>query len=125
GPWNVVALGGYSVLTQSFAVDTDFTPVPALNGTDADKTPTTTFELRGERPHLAGLFGLKDLFGLDLGESDLLVGVFAQRREITDSNMRFVFNDVPFLGLQAVTLATSTASQAGLPSLGLPTIGII
>jgi len=110
GDWGITALAGYSVLDTALAVDADFTPVPALHGIGADKNPTTTFELRGQTAGLEGLFGLKDAFGLDLGNTDLVAGIFYQKREILDSLFQFKFFDGPFLELTA-----AAAEPLGLP----------
>ncbi len=103
GVWGFTGLAGHSALDTTLAVDADFTPVPALHGVGADKDPTTTFELRGESAGLDGLFGLKDLFGMNLGSTNLLAGVFYQKREILDSLFHFKFFDGPFLELTAAS----------------------
>ena len=101
GGWEATVLGGWSQLKETLAIDTDFSPVPAINGYGADRFPTTSLEFRVSSPHLDGLFGLNHLFGLELGHTDFLAGVFYQRRSIRDSNLRFVLNDGPLLELTA------------------------
>jgi iron complex outermembrane recepter protein len=103
GDWTVTALGGHSELKETMAVDVDFSSVPALPATVKDRFPTTTMELRLKSPTLGGLFGVGDEW---LGSTELLAGVFYQRRAIRDSNYRFTLHDGPLLELTA-------ASQAG------------
>lgn len=109
GTWNVVALAGHSVLENELTVDTDFTPAPAIFGQDRDRSPTTTFELRTESPPFDGLLGLRELFGVDLGVSNLLIGAYHQHREIQGSGFRFRIGTVPFLEL---TLASTQDAPA-------------
>lgn len=126
GAWTAIALGGYSVLTEKLGVDTDFSPVPGINGVAGDRFPTTTLELRAQSPSLDGFFGLNDLFGLDLGETTFLGGFFYQHRSITDSYFTFDVNDVPFLGETAAALIDEdviSAVPGGLPGVGLPVPG--
>lgn len=99
GTWNLVALGGHSVLKNQLDVDTDFTPAPAIFGQDRDRSPTTTVELRAESPSFGGLLGLQQLFGADLGASSLLIGAFHQHREIEGAGFRFRIGTIPFLEL--------------------------
>lgn len=99
GDWQVVGLAGYSVLEGTAAVDIDGTPVNGISGTDSDRSPTTTFELRTQSPDFDGLFGLNNLFGWDMGTSNLLTGLFYQRREIQGNGIGFTFG-LP--GLQLV-----------------------
>ncbi|HUR42144.1 MAG TPA: TonB-dependent receptor [Verrucomicrobiae bacterium] len=89
GDWEIVAVGGHSLMTQKLQLDVDFTPAPSTIGFGSDRSPTTTLELRTASPELDGLFGLQDLFGLGLGSSDILVGVFHEQRAILDSVFRF------------------------------------
>jgi iron complex outermembrane recepter protein len=99
GDWGWTGLAGRSVLDTTLAVDADFTPVPALHGVGSDRNPTTTFELRAERAGLDGLLGMKNAFGADLGNTNLLLGVFYQKRDLLDSQFQFHFFDAPFLEL--------------------------
>lgn len=95
GQWNLVALAGHSVLKSELDVDTDFSPAPAIFGHDADRSPTTTFELRAESPTFDGLLGL----GEDLGTSSVLIGAYHQHREIEGSGFQFRIGTLPFLEL--------------------------
>lgn len=101
GPWQLVALGGFSEMKNKLDVDADFTPAPALFLADRDRSPTATVEFRAEPGEMAGLFGLQDLFGADLGHTTLLTGVFYQHREIRDGGFRFTLEPVPYLELSA------------------------
>lgn len=49
----------------------------------SEDNPTATAELRLFSPDLPGLFGLSRLFGVDLGNSDILAGVYYQRHTLT------------------------------------------
>lgn len=117
--WGLVFVGGHSVLEQFLSLDTDFTPAPATLGLGGDKSPTTTAEFRIISPRLDGLFGLKSLFGADLGNSDFIAGVFYQDRQINDSFFRFIFDLPSYLGL--ITAASSDGASSIfslLPPLG-------
>ena len=92
GGWNVVAVGGHSVMTQSLQLDVDFTPAPSTAGYGSDRSPTNTFELRTTSPTFDGLLGLQP-FGWDFGHSDWLVGGFYESRGILDSVFRFGVDD--------------------------------
>ena len=117
--WGLVFVGGHSVLEQFLSLDTDFTPAPATLGLGGDKSPTTTAEFRIISPRLDGLFGLNNLFGADLGNSDFIAGVFYQDRQINDSFFRFIFDLPSYLGL--ITAASSDGASSIfslLPPLG-------
>lgn len=112
GEWGVVALGGYSVLDSESALDTDITPVPAIFGTDKDRSPTTTAEFRLESPSFEGLFGLNDILGLDLGTSNFLAGYYYQKRVINGDGIAFRFG-LSYLDL----LLAGQASNPNNPQL--------
>ncbi|MFT5576431.1 MAG: iron complex outermembrane receptor protein [Bermanella sp.] len=117
--WGLVFIGGHSVLEQFLSLDTDFTPAPATLGLGGDKSPTTTAEFRIISPRLEGLFGLKNLFGADLGSSDFVAGVFYQDRQINDSYFRFIFDLPSYLGLIAAASSDGAANAFSLlPPLG-------
>ena len=121
GDWGLVALAGHSVLEQNLDADVDFTPAPASTLSGGDSSPTDTFEFRVLSPDLHGLFGLEELFGLNLGSSDFVAGVFYQKREIEDSELTFNFDLPSFLGLTVAatgdTLVDTTALDAILSLL--------
>ena len=110
GEWGLVALGGYSLLKGSAALDIDGTPVNVLAGTDADKSPTITAELRAESPILDGFLGVKNLFGMDLGTSSILMGAYFQRREIIGEGIGYEFG-LPALEFLAVGQIDNPGSQ--------------
>ena len=117
--WGLVFVGGHSVLEQTLSLDTDFTPAPATLGLGGDKSPTTTGEFRVISPAMEGLFGLENLFGLDLGSSDFVAGVFYQDRQINDSYFRFIFDLPSYLGLiLAASSDDSALAYSLLPNLG-------
>lgn len=120
GDWNLVALGGFSEMNNQLDVDADFTPAPALLLNDRDRSPTTTLELRAEPPVLAGLFGLQELFGADLGNTTVLIGAFFQHREIRDGGYRFRLGQGPFLELSAA--ASEDDATADLIALVPPAV---
>lgn len=91
GEWGLVAQGGYAVLEGSAALDVDSTPAPAIFARDGDRSPTKTLELRLESPELPGLFGLDNLFGLELGSSNFLVGAYTQNRRIEGDGLVYEF----------------------------------
>lgn len=108
GNWDAFVLGGYSVLKGNNAVDLDASPAPAVATTDDDDSPTTTFELRFQSPPLDGLFGLEQLFGRDLGDSDLLAGVYYQERRIQGDGFTFEIGE-PYLELIAAGASSAQA----------------
>jgi outer membrane receptor protein involved in Fe transport len=99
GGWNVVAVGGHSVMTQDLQLDVDFSPAPSTIGFGSDRSPTSTLELRTTSPTFDGLLGISNPFGWNPGSTDLLVGVFYEKREILDSVFRFGVNDQATLEL--------------------------
>jgi outer membrane receptor protein involved in Fe transport len=102
------------VLEEELGVDVDFSAIPGLNGYSGDVFPTTSLEVRAQSPETDGLFGLNDVFGLDLGHTEFLGGVFWQQRAIEDSYFRFALNDVPFLEL---TAAASVPPGTSVPDI--------
>lgn len=106
GDWNLVALGGYSVLKDKAGLDVDATAVPAIFGGDQDRSPTTTAELRLESPDLDGLLGMGELFGVSLGHSNILGGLYYQRRDIQGDGIVFRFG-LSYLDLLVAADATS------------------
>ncbi len=110
GEWELVGLGGYSVLDGDAALDTDISPVPAIAAFDSDRSPTTTAEFRLESPELDGLLGLPSLFGVDLGYSNILAGLYYQKREIQGDGIRYRVG-LSYLDL----LLASTLDNAGSP----------
>jgi iron complex outermembrane recepter protein len=121
--WGLNLLAAHSIYEEHLEIDTDFTPAPALIGLGGDESPTTTVEVRALSPNLPGLFGLGRLFGLSLGSSDILTGFFYQRRAIDGSDLRFVFNDVPFLELTAAAAVDAGIPVPDLVGDLLPTLG--
>lgn len=109
GDWEVVALGAYSVLDQTIALDTDFTSAPAILGTSGDHSPESYGEIRLVTPTLDGLFGLSWL----PGNTDFLVGVSGGRRQMLDGFFRFGINNRPFWELVS---AAGTDANNGDPS---------
>lgn len=112
GEWGLVGVGGYSVLRNEAALDIDMTPAPAIFGSDADRSPTTTAELRFESPELDGLLGLNNLFGADLGFSNLIGGVYYQKRDIQGDGILFRFG-LSYLDLFLVSEGSN--SNGGVP----------
>ena len=111
--WDVTALYADSELVNEVFIDTDFSPAPAIAGHGYDKSPTKTAELRVLSPAFEGLFGLSNLFGLDLGSSDIMLGLFHQMRGIKDSSLNFRFDVVSFLEL---TAAAGVAQEGIIPA---------
>ncbi|MGH8445488.1 MAG: TonB-dependent receptor, partial [Solimonas sp.] len=97
GDWSVIALGGYSRLNTVGHLDTDGTPSPAIFAYADDRSPTTTAELRTESPTFDGLLGLGELFGLELGQSNVQAGAFFQRRGIGGDGIGFRIGGLPYL----------------------------
>lgn len=112
GEWDVVALGAYSVLDQTLALDTDFTPAAAILGSGLDHSPESYGEIRMASPRLDGLLGLAFM----PGDSDFLVGVTGGRRQILNSHFRFGINNRPFWDLVAAAGAdaNSNAEPGGI-----------
>lgn len=110
--WDITALYADSELVNEVFIDTDFSPAPAIAGHGFDKSPTQTTELRFLSPAFEGLFGLDSLFGWDPGSSDILLGIFHQKRGIEDSSLDFRFDVVSFLEL---TAAAGVAQEGIIP----------
>jgi outer membrane receptor protein involved in Fe transport len=115
GEWSATALAGHSRLEQFLEADLDFSPAPASFTQGGDSSPSDTLELKLVSPTMAGLFGIDQLWGADLGNSDFVAGVFYQKRIIGDSYFRFVYDLPVFLGLTAA----AAGSQEGLSIPGV------
>jgi iron complex outermembrane recepter protein len=88
GDWGVDLVGGHSVMRIEADLDLDYSPAPAAVITTADDNATSSVELRTTSPELAGILGLESLLGWALpGTSDVIAGVFYQRRSIADSDL--------------------------------------
>jgi len=116
--FGLVAIASYANMEQSLALDTDFTPAPAIIGVGSDKSPETYGELRFIPNTMNGLFGLSFM----PGETDFLFGVNGGRREINDSHFTFGVNNTPFWDITAAGIADTAGGDAslGLAELGLP-----
>jgi outer membrane receptor protein involved in Fe transport len=114
GDWELVALGAYSVLDQTLALDTDFTPAAAILGSGSDHSPESYGEIRLVTPTLDGLLGL----GFMPGSSDFLVGASGGRRQILDSHFRFGINNTPFWDLVGAAGADSGNTGADPNDVG-------
>jgi iron complex outermembrane recepter protein len=79
GGWSVALLGATGKLDNNFFIDASFVPQRWVDLIQTEANPFTTAEVHAFSPDFEGVFGLKDLFGLDLGRSSMLVGVFGQR----------------------------------------------
>jgi iron complex outermembrane recepter protein len=112
GEWDLVTLGAHSVLDQTLALDTDFTPAPAILGSGNDYSPESYGEIRLVSPALDGLLGLSFL----PGDSNFLVGASGGRRQILNSHFRFGINNRPFWELvsAAGADANSNADPGGI-----------
>lgn len=117
GEWSLVNVAGHSVLDQYLTLDTDFTPAPGTYGIGSDRSPTITFESRVISPRLEGLFGIDELFGWDLGSTDLIFGAFYQNRKINDSQFRFIFDMPSYLGIILAASGDSDPEAVSLYSL--------
>lgn len=125
--WGLSFVAGYAQQENTIRdLDVDFTPAPMITVADSDENLQKTAELRASSPLLDGLLGLDELFGVQLGSTDLTVGVFYQEREINDSVQSIRLN-VPvlaqFVAFQATPttlapLSEFTGSTISLGSLG-------
>ena len=123
GSWNLAAIGGQSVMKTKFFLDTDFSPAPAILGTGEDRSPTRTLELRALSPSLDGLFGLGELFGLGLGDSDILIGGFLQRNAIENGFFDFAFPVIAFADVTAA--AEGSGNTDSDPPLAPDILGFV
>ena len=117
GGWEVQALAAHSIYEEDLKLDNDWSPAPALFTTSTDTSPTTTAEVRAVSPRLPGLFGLERVFGVDLGATDFLAGVFYQRRVLGDSKFTIEGNYGPVAELVLATTANSGLEPPTLPPL--------
>ncbi|MEN8722077.1 MAG: TonB-dependent receptor [Alphaproteobacteria bacterium] len=108
--WSVIVVGGHAVLEGSAALDIDGSPIESISGTDADRSPTDTLEIRTLSPELPGFLGINNLFGLDLGTSTLLGGLNYQRREIDGQGITYNFG-ISLLEILAVGTISNQNSQ--------------
>lgn len=114
GDWSFTLVGARSQMDTYGQGDADFTPVTALDVVFLEHTPTTTLELRALTPRFDGLFGVETLFGLDIGQSELLLGIFQQRRKITPNVLELLVDDEGTLGL----LGSEQGSRGSGPPIG-------
>jgi iron complex outermembrane recepter protein len=115
--WSLNAVAAHSILHDAFDIDLDFTPSPASIAHAKVSTPTTTFELRGLSPYFKGFYGLERLFGLSLGQSQVLAGFFYQRRQVNHLAIDYRFRLIPFLRLTAAAAVGTGVTVPGLPTL--------
>lgn len=111
GSWGLVALGGYSVLDDEAALDTDVTPVPALFSSDKDRSPTTTAEVRLESPDFDGFLGIGGP-----GHSSFLAGAYYQKRDIQGEGIVFGVG-LPFLDLLLSGFSTDPNVLSMIPQV--------
>ncbi|MFA5939169.1 MAG: TonB-dependent receptor [Sinimarinibacterium sp.] len=115
--WGLTLAGGWSTLYVLDSLDADQSPMTALGVDTHDKNPQTTLELRVASPEVPGLLGLESLFGADLGRSEMIAGLFGQRREITDSALSIWTNAAQ---LAALLAAQNAPVDPPVPPLPLP-----
>ena len=88
GDWGVTLLGATGQISTAYSLVPAQYPVKWIVSDRSEKDPFLTGELRVASPDFSGLFGLKDLFGFNLGNSRFLAGVFASQTKIVDLNLR-------------------------------------
>lgn len=110
--WDIDALAAHSELDQT-KTSGEGVPVPGVAVKSSDVNPTMTFEARAFSPSLPGLFGLQELFGWNLGHSNLLAGGFYQQRKIEDSEYTIT------LGHRSVAGIVLFGPGGGLPDINL------
>jgi iron complex outermembrane receptor protein len=104
GDWGVTLVAANGELKQRNELAPSPYPVAFARSVREEESPFATVELRTTSPEFDGLFGLESLFGLDLGSSNMLTGVFAQQQEI---GRLFNRTDLYYLGLVGTITAAS------------------
>ncbi len=122
--WRLDAVGGYSLLKVAGLYDLDFGPSPMLFNPTSDDNPQTTAEIRATSPSLPGLLGLARFFGLDLGTTDLTLGLLYQRRGIDDDLVNLAFNLPVVAQFAAVNRAPAGTPVPDLSSFVGPAIQV-
>lgn len=103
GGWDLALLGATGELTNDYLIDTTQWPERWVDSYQWESNPFVTAEVRGASPDFEGLLGLKDLFGLDLGSSRMLVGVFGQDTGLDWSSF-ILLRDAPTAGIVAAAV---------------------
>lgn len=85
--WIIEAVGAYAKINDSSHFDADFTPAPAIDDTRSQQAPSSSLEVRLLSPDLPGIFGLKELFGNELGQSNVLLGVYRLKEKLKTHNV--------------------------------------
>ncbi|WP_373078875.1 TonB-dependent receptor [Zhongshania sp.] len=113
GEWGLNIVTGWSGLESETYADSDNSPIPANTVEIIEASSQTTFELRIASPDLPGFFGIADLFGASLGNTDFTAGAFYQNREQkpTDAITR--------LNAPLTILMTAQSSDPFFPVLGV------
>jgi outer membrane receptor protein involved in Fe transport len=118
GGWGLHLTTGHAVLEVDDHFDGDETPAPNAFGDSEDEDPQTTAEFRVASPALTGLLGLGSVGGFGLGTSEVTVGVFYQRRQITDSIFKITVEPGvvgPFVASSMTGVAVPPAPEGTVP----------
>lgn len=109
--WSFTAVGGFGELASRQDLMAFPTPIPLAGSLRTERSPFTTAELRAVSPDLEGLLGLDSLFGIDLGSSSVLIGLFGQEQELNLTSDAEVFYEgvvLLLLAQQNVSLPLGT-----------------
>lgn len=100
GNWSATLVGATGELINNYLIDASPWPQRWVDSTQTESNPFLTVELRAVSPDFEGLFGLKTMFGRDLGSSNMLVGIFGQKTDLDVTN-RALIRYVPTAGIAA------------------------
>ena len=119
GGWGLHLNAGHARLKVNDHFDGDETPAPNAFGDSSDEDPVTTTEFRVSSPALPGLLGLGSLGGLGLGTSNVTVGIFYERRRISDGKFKITIQP----GVVGAFVASNMTGVAVPPIPGIPSEG--
>ncbi len=123
GEWGVTLVGAVGEIDNRVSIE--FLPWPQrwVRADNTENSPFETFELRTVSPEFEGLFGLDSLFGINLGNSNFLAGIFTQETELNTS-AKFLLRHSPTAGIVAAAAGVYVPDKQALDlqrDLGLAT----
>lgn len=78
--WQLSVTGGFNYQDVRGGLDADFSPAPVVWAyAEPIESSVVQWEVQLSSPELDGLFGIKDVFGLNLGRSEFIIGTMLYR----------------------------------------------
>ena len=112
--WDLTLLAATGKLSSESALNLSTAPEPFVSSRRSEENPFFTAEIRATSPDFDGLFGVDELFGIDLGSSHMLIGIFTQTQELKDLNLNvelFYAGTIRTLGAASGVFIPSVSSD--------------